>query len=106
MGSNLKHVLDIFSTPLMKHRPPPPIFPLPPSFMSERFLTNFMADLPHQGGYVSAQNQLGKKVPLANTTCLIEECQNRSRISVFLPWRLRHIQNLTSLVLLQCSKSR
>ena len=106
MGSNLKHVLDIFSTPLMKHRPPPPIFPLPPSFMSERFLTNFMADLPHQGGYVCAQNQLGKKVPLANTTCLIEECQNRSRISVFLPWRLRHIQNPTSLVLLQCSKSR
>ena len=42
--------------------------------MSERFLTNFMADLPHQGRYACAQNQLGKKVPLANTTCLIEEC--------------------------------
>ena len=49
--------------------------------MSESFLTNFMADLPHQGGYVCAQNQLGKKVPLANTTCLIEECQNIADIS-------------------------
>jgi len=45
--------------------------------MSEGFLTNFMADLPHHGGYVCAQNQLGKKVPLAHTTRLIEECQNR-----------------------------
>ena len=27
-------------------------------------------------------NQLGKKVALANTTCLIEKCQNRLRISV------------------------
>ena len=74
--------------------------------MSESFLTNFMADLPHQGGYVCAQNQLGKKVPLAHTTCLIEECQNRSRISVSLPWRPGHTQNPTSHVLLQCSKRR
>ena len=32
-----------------------------------------MEDLPHQGGYVYAQNQLGKKVPLANTTCLYSD---------------------------------
>ena len=53
--------------------------------MSERFLTNFMADLPHQGWYLYSQNQLGEKVALTNTTSLIEKCQNRSRISFFLP---------------------
>ena len=37
---------------------------------------------------------------------LIEKCQNKSRISVFLPRRPGHIQNPTFHVILQCSKSR
>ena len=37
---------------------------------------------------------------------LIEKCQNRSRISVFLPWRPEHTQYSTSHVLLLCLKSR